>query len=274
MKKLLDVTWKILLFFFTFALLGGLIEIPSDDPAIWRFGAEIIPLIVVIAATLVFVRIEKGTLQILNPGIDKNELKSTLPKRCFTAAILGLSWYAIPTIILTFMRVIKLEGPTVVSMLWLWLLSLFLNSIMQELLIRGYMYQLIKREYGIIPAILFTTILFTVFHGGAFEAGPLAVVNVVTMSLAMSIALEATGTLLVPMLLHGIYNLLDGIIIGTGTVVEYPHLYSAIYSGPNYLTGGDFGVSGSIFILIANTLLAAIYLLALIVTRRGKSGTL
>ena len=274
MKKLLEVTWKILLFFFTFSLLGGLIEIPSDDPAIWRFGAEIIPLIVVIAATLVFIRIEKGTLQILNPGIDKNELKSTLPKRCFTAAILGLSWYAIPTIILTFMRVIKLEGPTVVSMLWLWLLSLFLNSIMQELLIRGYMYQLIKREYGIIPAILFTTILFTVFHGGAFEAGPLAVVNVVTMSLAMSIALEATGTLLVPMLLHGIYNLLDGIIIGTGTVVEYPHLYSAIYSGPNYLTGGDFGVSGSIFILIANILLAAIYLLALIVTRRGKSGTL
>lgn len=36
-----------------------------------------------------------------------------------------------------------------ISMLWLWILSAFINTIMQEMLVRGYLYQMIKRKKNI-----------------------------------------------------------------------------------------------------------------------------
>jgi uncharacterized protein len=54
---------------------------------------------------------------------------------------------------------------------------------MQEVLVRGYLYQMIKNNYNIVVAVLISTGLFTFAHGGAFEAGILPVLNVITMSL-------------------------------------------------------------------------------------------
>lgn len=66
-------------------------------------------------------------------------------------------------------------------MLWLWLLSALINTIMQELLVRGYLYQMKKRNYNVVAAMVVTTALFTFMHGGAFEAGIVPVLNVITM---------------------------------------------------------------------------------------------
>lgn len=41
MKKVAITSIKIILFFISWAILGCIIEIPSDNPAIWRFGAEL-----------------------------------------------------------------------------------------------------------------------------------------------------------------------------------------------------------------------------------------
>ena len=60
-------------------------------------------------------------------------------------------------------------------MLWLWLLSALLNTIMQEMLIRGYLYQMIKSSCNIVAAVIVSTGLFTLAHDGAFEAGLLPV---------------------------------------------------------------------------------------------------
>ena len=46
---------------------------------------------------------------------------------------------------------------------------------MQEMLVRGYLYQMIKRNYNVVAATVVSTMLFTFAHGGAFEAGTLPV---------------------------------------------------------------------------------------------------
>ena len=64
MKKLLITILKIVVFFIGWAVLSGIMDIPSDNPAIWRFFAELIPLTIMILFTVVFWLIEKKTVNI------------------------------------------------------------------------------------------------------------------------------------------------------------------------------------------------------------------
>lgn len=82
------------------------------------------------------------------------------------------------------------------------MISAFLNTIMQEMLVRGYLYQMIKSKYNIVAAVIVSTGLFTFAHGGAFEAGILPVLNVITMSLFMTAVLEYTDSLIAPIIIH------------------------------------------------------------------------
>ncbi len=83
---------------------------------------------------------------------------------------MGLSWLGISVGILLFTGSARIEDTNHISMLWLWILSAFINTIMQEMLVRGYLYQMIKRNYNVVAATVVSTMLFTFAHGGAFEA--------------------------------------------------------------------------------------------------------
>ena len=45
------------------AILSGIINIPCDNPAIWRFFAELIPFAVMVAFSIIFLIIEKELSQ-------------------------------------------------------------------------------------------------------------------------------------------------------------------------------------------------------------------
>ena len=59
MKKLSVTILKILVFFIGWAVLSGIIDIPVENPALWRFFAELIPFAVIVAFTIVFFFREK-----------------------------------------------------------------------------------------------------------------------------------------------------------------------------------------------------------------------
>lgn len=63
---------------------------------------------------------------------------------------------------------------------------------MQELLVRGYLYQLLKNKLNVFVAIIMTTLFFIVCHGGVLEAGIIPIANVVTMSIFMIVVMEYT----------------------------------------------------------------------------------
>ncbi len=249
MKKFVSVTLKTLIFFLGWAIGVALIPIPEpDNAAIWRFWAELMPLLLAAAITLAFWL------------ADKRKIRLHLAERPAYNIALGLVtgavWLGCAVGILYLAGAIRFEGRNEISMLWLWLLSALLNTIMQEMLIRGYLYQMIKSSYNIAAAVIVSTALFTLAHGGAFEAGLLPVLNVITMSLFMTAVLEYTESLIAPVVIHFLWNGVGAIILGGVSLAEdYPHLYNMALSGDPVVSGGSCKIEGSIVVLILNLLL-------------------
>lgn len=191
MKKLISVALKTIIFFIGWAICVSFIPVPSAKSAvIWRFWAELIPFLSIIGFTLLFWMIEgrKFSLHLIGRPVYGTML----------GCVTGIVWLGVSLGILYLAGVIRIADRNPVSMLWLWLFSAFINTIMQELLMRGYLYQMIKSKYNIVAAVIVSTGLFTLLHGGAFEAGLLPVLNVLTMSLLMTAVLEYTGSLIAP----------------------------------------------------------------------------
>ena len=246
MKKILITVTKALVYFVLWSLLVSFIPVPDfKNPAIWRFAAELIPLLCTIGISILFYFLEKRSVKILSLS---NPFRNSL-----IGIVAGIAWLAIPFCIMSLSGVLKITHVNHVSMLWLWIISAFINTIMQELLVRGYLYQIIKTKHNIIAAMIVSTALFTFMHGGAFEAGVIPVLNVLTMSLLMSVVLEYTHSLLSPIIMHFLWNSIGAIILGGVSLADdYPALLTTSFSGNALLSGGVYKMEGSIIVSFVN----------------------
>lgn len=254
MKKIICTIIKTMIFFVCWALLSSIIPIPdTKNPAIWRFGAEFVPFICIVGVSLAFWLIEKKKIQIIS---------FYQPLKNFIVGIsAGTVWVVFSFLIMLFCGLLKVENVNSVSVLWLWIFSAFINTIMQELLVRGYLYQMIKAKHNIIAATIVSTALFTFAHGGAFEAGLIPVLNICTMSLLMTVVLEYTQSLVAPIIMHFIWNTVGAIILGCVSLAEdYPHLLDVSFSGNILLSGGIYKMEGSIFVFTLNVILILFFL--------------
>lgn len=245
MKKFLKTILKIIIFFTGWSVCCALGTIPSENPSVWRFGAELLPLLWMILFTFIFWLVEKKNVSI--PIINNCGRGSLIG---FAA---GIGWIGVTAILLLALQAEKITGSNQINYIWLWMLSAFLNTIMQELLVRGYIYQLIKKEYHMAAAMAATTALFTLLHGGAFEAGILPVLNVMTMSLFATAIYEYSGTLTAPVMAHAVWNIIGGIILGGVSLADdYPKLFIMEAAGNPVISGGDYMLEGSIVVLFLN----------------------
>lgn len=254
MKKVLITILKILIFFIGWALFSSFIPVPDfENPAIWRFAAELVPFLSIVGMSLLFWFIEKKKVQIIS--------YSNFSKNILVGVIGGIVWIGSAVLIMLIIGVLKISDANSVSMLWLWLFSVLINTIMQELLVRGYIYQIIKQEHNIIAAVITSTTLFTLMHGGIFEAGVIPVLNVVTMSLFMIVVLEYTHSLIAPIFMHFLWNGIGAVILGGVSLAEdYPHLFNATFSGNTLLSGGIYKIEGSIIVLLINIVLTGLFI--------------
>lgn len=248
MKKILATVVKTIIFFVSWAMLAGLLPVPdSSKEAIWRFWAELIPFLCIVGLTILFWLIEKKKVKL---HIISSPLKSSV-----IGLVAGGIWLGIVTGVLMLFGTMKINGYNTPSMLWLWILSAFINTGMQELLVRGYLYQMIKSSHNVIVATVVTTALFTFMHGGAFEAGIIPVMNVLTMSLLMTLVLEWTQSLIAPIMMHFIWNSLGAIVLGGVSLADdYPQLFVTEFTGNVLLSGGIPKMEGSIIVLIVNVI--------------------
>jgi len=252
MKEILLTVLKIVLFFVGWAVCSA-IDIPAENPAVWRFYAELIPLVSMILFTWVFILIEKRKVRI---PIAEHAGTGTM-----TGIAAGFVWILLSAGILIGTHQLIITGKNSVPMLWLWIISAFINVVMQELLVRGYIYQMLKTKYNMFITVVVTTALFTFMHGGAFEAGLLPVLNVITMCLFTTALYEAEGTLLAPIMVHAIWNVVGGVILGGVNLADdYPSLYSMTSSENVFLSGGTCRIEGSIVVLVINIILMLFFI--------------
>ena len=256
MKKLIEVSLKSIIFFIGWAIFVSVIPIPDiDNTALWSFFAELIPFLAIVIMTVIFW------------FVDRKKTKLHLTQRPVYSSVLGgtvgLSWLGISVGILLFTGSARIEGTNHISMLWLWILSAFINTIMQEMLVRGYLYQMIKRNYNVVAATVVSTMLFTFAHGGAFEAGTLPVLNVLTMSLFMTAVLEYTNSLIAPIIVHFLWNSVGAIILGGVSLAEdYPHLFNMTFGGNQLLSGGIYKIEGSVVVFVLNVIMIIGFIMA------------
>ena len=253
LKKIAISTAKFICFFIGWAVLAGVLPVPdSNEPAIWRLWAEIIPLLAIVLFTWVFWLAEKKSVTL---HLIEKPMRGIL-----LGIVTGLLWLAIPTLLMYITKSIHFDGMNEVKLFPIWMLAAFLNVIMQELLVRGYLYQMLKQKHNIVAAIIFTTALFTACHGGAFEAGIIPVVNVITMSLLMTAIMEYSESLVAPIIMHFLWNGIGALILGGVSLADdYPSLLITSFSGNEILSGGACKIEGSIFVLIVNIVLIAIF---------------
>lgn len=125
-------------------------------------------------------------------------------------------------------------------------------------------YHLIKSNYNIIIATCISSALFVLLHGGAFETGLIPVLNVLTMSLLMTVVLEYTKSLLAPIIMHFLWNSIGAIVLGGVSLAEdYPHVFTCIFTGNPLLSGGIYKIEGSIVVLFLNIMLISVFIILL-----------
>lgn len=256
MKKLVLVSLKTIIFFVGWAICVSIIPIPDIGSAVvWRFWAELIPFLSIIGITIIFWLIEKRKIRLHLAGKPLYNI--------ILGCITGAVWLGVSIGILSLIGVIHIDGRNQISMLWLWLVSALINTVMQEMLVRGYLYQMIKSNYNIVAAVIVSTGLFTFAHGGAFEAGILPVLNVITMSLFVTAVLEYTESLIAPIVIHFLWNGIGAIILGGVSLADdYPHLFNMVISGNPILSGGNCKIEGSIVVLFMNLILMIGFVIA------------
>lgn len=252
MKKGLITFLKIIVFFIGWAVCTSIIDIPAQNPAVWRFFAELIPLASMVLFTVIFILIEKRRVKI---PIAEHAGTGTM-----VGIFVGFVWIGLSAGILLATHQLEITGKNEISMLWLWIISAFINVIMQELLVRGYIYQLLKTEYNMPVTVIITTALFAFMHGGAFETGLLSILNVITMCLFTTALYEAEGTLLAPIMAHAIWNIIGGVILGIVNLADdYPSLYRMALSENVILSGGSSRIEGSVVVLVINIALTMFF---------------
>jgi len=80
-------------------------------------------------------------------------------------------------------------------------LSVMMAPVFEESVFRGFLYPVLRRALGIAGGLIAVSVIFALVHFNLTVFGPL-----VMLALLLAIAYEMTGNLLVPIVIHGLFN--------------------------------------------------------------------
>lgn len=247
------------LYFIVWVTLVSMLSLVKDldpikgRPGLLRLWYEFLPLLITLVLDFIF----RGLSRIKSSRPDIRKLS----RDSIFGLVFGLVWIGLVLVILRLAGVIRIGSKNLVESLAIFSLALFLNTIMQEYLVRGYMFERVSMTGNNFLAIVFTSLIFTLLHGGAFEVGLVGVLNVVSMSILMSLLLIYRKGLVAPIMVHFIWNFIGGIILGGVSLAEdYPSIYNLSFTGSKILAGGSFKLEGSIVVFLVNiSMIALVY---------------
>ena len=258
-KKELGIFGKFFLFFLVWAFGVSLVFSVYEKPpmiahnnAMLRLYWEAVPLAMVVLNTVLAITY-----------IDKKKISVTITKKPLRDTVLGLvigiGWIFSVVLILVLLGCLTFDSSSRVSTLPIWGLALFLNVAMQELLIYGYLFSMVRHAYNSTVAIIATTVLFLMLHGGAFNVSVIAVLNVLTMSIFVSLLLLWTEGLWASIVAHYIWNIVAGVFMnGIMLATDYPSIIQVSLHGDSLLTGNSAKIEGSIVTLGINLILISV----------------
>jgi membrane protease YdiL (CAAX protease family) len=152
--------------------------------------------------------------------------------------------------------------------------SMLLNTILQEVLSRSYLFQTIRSHANATWAILISSVFFALIHIGGLQGALLPAANVFCAGVLFAVAYYVTGNLWLPISLHFVWNCLLGPLLGMAVSGQDVANNWRIFTvhGPALATGGVFGIEGSLIV----TLVTGVGIVVLLLwsphrTKRAKS---
>jgi membrane protease YdiL (CAAX protease family) len=139
---------------------------------------------------------------------------------------------------------------------WTELALVFIPAVVhEELLFRGYVFQklaLANRTF----ALIFVSLIFAGLHGGNSAVTPLAILNIFLGGLLLGLGYLRSLRLWFPIGLHLAWNLMSGPVLGhevSGYRSEVTILTETGH-GPWWLSGGEFGIEGSLWMTLVEVI--------------------
>ncbi len=126
-------------------------------------------------------------------------------------------------------------------------LVLLLGALAEELMFRGYPFQHLEQGIGAIGAITIFSVMFGAVHLANPGASLWGLINTILIGVLLSISYLRTRALWVPWGIHFGWNFSLGLLFGLP--VSGLRLFNVVVrttaSGPNWITGGSYGLEGS-----------------------------
>jgi len=138
---------------------------------------------------------------------------------------------------------------------------MILNTVLQEVLARGYIFQTIQTQTNSIWAIFITSILFVLYHAAGLQGDWfLPAINLFCAGILFGVAFYVTGNLWLPIAIHFFWNFLLGPVLGLSVSGQdlANNWHAFTLQGPSLFTGGEFGIEGSLVVTVITILGIAI----------------
>lgn len=127
----------------------------------------------------------------------------------------------------------------------------------EELLTRGWMFSSLSAKYNIPVGILISSLFFTFLHLGNDAISLIPLLDLTLFAILASLVMLKTGNLWVISGIHAAWNCFQGNVFAfpvSGTQAGQAFI-AVETSGPDWLSGGAFGVEGSVISLIVQGLI-------------------
>jgi membrane protease YdiL (CAAX protease family) len=185
-------------------------------------------------------------------------------------AVCGAGLYTASAVSLMLLGIYKVEGLNPVSFMLPALALAIKSGVFEELIFRGVLHRSVETLFGSWVAILVASLAFGLIHLTNPEATLGGAIYIcIEAGLLLSAAYLVTRRLWMCMGFHMAWNYFQSAVFSgvvSGAVAD-PGLLKATIDGPEWLTGGSFGMEHSIFALVYCTSVGVILLV--IAIRRG-----
>ena len=174
------------------------------------------------------------------------------PRQFMLGGLLGMALMLVPALFLWAIGQVTWQwnGMTLAAC-WSALVLYAAVAVAEELIFRGFVFQRLLDGIGEWPAQLIMGAYFVLVHSAALTAGgghSLAGANIFLASILFGLAFLRTRSLAMPLGIHFTANLTQGAILGFGVSgnSEAGLLRPVFGNGPDWLTGGAFGLEASV----------------------------
>ncbi len=245
MKNFIIIIFKTLFFFDLGVVVMSLLPtVKLKTPALSKLATEGVYFGFVLILSLIFVLvIEKRKIRI---GFGKRKFKSAL-----TGAISGFAFPIIFFAVLAVFKGIDISGFNKTSHLYYWIPAILINAITTELFLRGYLFSLYKKHYGFLFTAIVTTMLYIALNSEILKMNKIYLANIILLNLLLCFLFEYSNSIIATISARFVYCVLSCLMLGSLPLSGgYPVLLKYTTTGKPLLTGGEYGIEGSLIMLI------------------------